>query len=184
MPIDRKDTDRIRQLRAKRLQAAQDNQNDEKRSKYGEDIVAKINLSLNVNKSLSDYNPATNMPFEFRSEPNFEDCSGLVAAHTSEENVRRILTCVGDTLGPSQGMLGFDEYAFIGVVQIKPLRFESLLDAAKSIHSTVLCCAEDEQGIVVVDHYNVAGVIEDTHFSLIVQGEYLEREVAKCFGLR
>lgn len=184
MPLDRTNTDRIRQLRAKRLKAAQDKQNDDKRREYGKGIVAKINLSLNVNKSLSDYNLAINLPFDFNSKPNFEDCLGLVAAHTSEDNVRRILVCLGDTLGPSQGMLGFDEYAFIGTVQIKPLRFESLLDAAKSIHSTVLFCPEGDQGIVLVDHYNVAGVTEDAHFSLIVQGEQLERKVAKCFGLR
>lgn len=182
MPLYKTDTEKVRRLRAKRIKAAEDKKNAESRTKYGKDIVAKINLSLGMQKSLADYDPTAKLPVDFIRKPDFRDCPGLVAAHSSEENILKLLTCCGDIFGASRGVLGFDDSAFVGVVQVELPCLARLFDIAKSIHDSVLFCPEETDSIILVDHYKVAGVAEDEHFSLIVQGELLERRFANCFG--
>ena len=182
MAIDRKNEERIRELKDRRMRVAEEREAARKRVELGDAIVAKVNAALRVSLTLDDFETTTNLPIEFVQQPDFRDCPGLLAAHSSEPAMKEIASCCDATLSPMEGMIGFDEYSFLGTARVEAINLISLLELAKLIQDSVLFCPDGYDSIVLLDHYVAGGVPRDESFSLIVQGARLERVLARCFG--
>jgi hypothetical protein len=163
------------------MRAAQEKERAEKRAKHGEDVVAKTNASLRTGLTLDAFDVNANLPVDFARRPSFADCPGLVAAYVGEERVRRITSCCDARMGSFGGQLGFDEYSFVGTTHVAEATLSALLDAATSLHDSVLFCPDGTDSIVLIDHYKVSGVPKDEGFSIVVQGAHLESKLADCF---
>lgn len=181
MKKDQFEEGRIRTLRERRMRIAEERENAIKRAKVGDAVVSRINAALGTEFSLDDFETDAKLPIEFDGQPNMSDCSGLVAAHTNELRTREIVSCCDAILAPMKGMIGFDEYAFIGTIRTTQTKLMALLELAKSIHDSVLFCPDNYDSIILVDHYKVSGIQRDVDFSLVVQGADLETALATCF---
>jgi len=83
---------------------------------------------------------------------------------------------------PQQGgVLGFDEYGFVGITRVSSTTLAKLLNAAKALHDSVLFCPDGTGSIVLIDHYRVSGMPRDVGYSVVVQGQELEAKLAACF---
>ena len=173
--------DHIQRLKERRLRLAEAKKNAENRQRLGSSVVEKVNAALKTNLVLDQFDTACEPPVTFARKPDFRDCPGLVAAHTSEPRAREILTCCNEIFGGYGGLISFDEYGFVGTASIEPVTFLQLLDAAKSLHDSVLFWPDASKAVVLIDHYTVRGVPRDVGFSIVIQGTELERKLASCF---
>lgn len=120
-------SDRIRELRERRIRLAEERESRRKRSDVGSAVVEKINAALGSHLVLDDFDVGGTLPVRFDREPDFRDCGGLVAAHMSEEAVRSIASCCDSISGPLTGIVGFDEYAYVGTARVEAVTMTSLL---------------------------------------------------------
>lgn len=181
MSDDLEKRDRVKALKERRIRLFQARKNSEKREKLGSLVVEKVNAALKTNLSLDQFDAASEPPFSFAWKPDFRDCPGLVAAHTNETRAREILICCNEIVGGHSGLIGFDEYGFVGAASIESVTFLQLLDAAKSLHDSVLFWPDGTEAVVLVDHYMVHGVPRDVGFSIVIQGAELEVKLVSCF---
>lgn len=181
MALGKDDKEKILQLREKRIKLSEQRESVKKRNEYGHDVVAKINQSLGLGKSLSEYDPAVKLPVDFIRKPDFKECPGLVAAYISEGKAFDILSCCGQVSGKLKGTLGFDDHAFVGATNVEFLQLQNLVETAKLLNDSVLFCPQSSDSIILVDYYVTSGVIEDLQFSIVVQGQDLEHKFACCF---
>ena len=175
-------SDKVRELRERRIRLAEEKENRRKRSEVGPSVVEKVNTALGSRLVLGDFDAEESLPIQFDREPNFRDCSGLVAAHSSEDAIREIASCCDAISGLMSGSIGFDEYAYLGTARVQSVTLTSLLDAARAIHDSIMFCPDGSDSIVLLDHYRVSGIPRDEGFSFIVQGGRLESEYADCFA--
>ena len=173
--------DRIQALKERRMRLAEAKENAEKREKLGSFIVEKVNAALKTNLALDQFDIVAEPPFSFARKSDFTECTGLVAAHTNEPRAREILTCCDEIVGGHGGLIGFDEYGFVGTASIASVTFLQLLDTAKLLHDSVLFWPDGTKAVVLVDHYRVHGVQRDVGFSIVIQGAELEGKLASCF---
>lgn len=181
MAIDKADKERIEQLRKRRMRLAEEKEREVKRTSHGAEVVAKLNSALGSRLTLDDFDVTAKLPVEFVRQPSFADCMGLVAAHIAEQRIREILACCDAAVGPLSGVIGLDEYEYVGSTRFDSVRFGALLDAAKALHDSVLFCPDDPTGVILIDHYKVSGMPRDVGFSVVIQGELLEAKLAQCF---
>ncbi|MEZ5499811.1 MAG: hypothetical protein R3E77_10335 [Steroidobacteraceae bacterium] len=179
--MNESDTNRIRQLRERRMRVAEEKERAEKRAKRGGYVAAKASVALRTHLTLDAFDVDAKLPINFERKPNLAECPGLVAAHVSEKRARHIAECCDATIGPQAGRLGFDEYSYVGTASVASTNFTALLDAATSLHDSVLFCPNDSDSIVLIDYYNVGGLSRDVGFSIVIQGSQLEAKLAICF---
>lgn len=182
MATDSERSERIRELKERRMRVAEQKENVRRRAEFGHAVVEKVNAALGSSLTLDDFEVNVGMPIEFSWQRDFRDCSGLVAAHSSEPVIRAIASCCDAISGPMNGVIGFDEYAFVGTARVEAITLAALLELAKSVHDSVLFCPDGHDSIVLLDHYRVSGVPRDEGFSVVIQGSRLETEYARCFA--
>jgi len=176
--------ERIRELRKRRIRMAEEREKLRKRSEMGNTVVEKINAALGSSLMLDDFMTNTELRTKFASQPDLRNCAGLVAAYSSEADISEIVSCCDLTLRPMSGMIGFDDYAFVGTAKVKSITLTAILEAAKMIHDSVFFCPDGYDSIALLDHYQAGGVAPNEEYTFIVQGKKLEKACARCFGKR
>ena len=180
MTDDKKNQDRIRLLKERRTRLAEENEKIQNRGKNGTKIVNKVNSALIAKMTLEDFDTEREPPLKFLRKPDFRDCTGLVLAHTSETNTREFLSRCHEAIGLQDGLIGFDEYHYIGIASISSIGFLELLKTAKILHDSVYFWPTSTKAVVLVDHYKVSGAAEDIGFSVVIQGADLEKKLNPC----
>ncbi len=147
---------------------------------FGEEVVNKVNAALGTGLSLEHFSTSENLPVSFESRQNFSECPGLVVAYASFDAVRRVVSCCDDVLEALEGVLGFDDYAFMGVARVKNVTLLELHQLAIAVHDSVFFCPDETSSIVLLDYYETRGTTVDEDHTIVVQGEPLVSKLDEC----
>lgn len=175
------DSDRVTYLRSRRQRLIGRQERFRKKAKIGQQIVNSVNRALNSELTISSFRDDRTPPVKFALKPNIADCSGLVAAYRTENNIRSIISCCDNKIGPLSGSIEFVEYGFMGVAAVTSINLLALLELAKLLHDTILFYSFEPKGVFVIDYYVARGVGGDLNFSFVFQGVEGEVLLSNCF---
>ena len=176
------DVVRRQQLQARRQELAKQRENERKRSERGPDLAAAIGKALGVPLTLNDFDLKSKLPMSFSSTQDYRETKGLKLPYVSERRARHVVRCCDSTIGPQRGIIGFDEYSFLGVIHTDPVTLDSILSVAKMLHSEVLFCPTEIVGLIMFDHYRDYAIDREVDYTIVVQGPALESKLARCFA--
>ena len=174
-------TERIEELKKRRMRIAKERENAEKRVKFGESVVAKANKALGTSLSLDDFHTTQSLPIELDWRNDIRDSPGLVAAYVNEPRAREIVSCCDATADLLEGIIGFSSYAFVGTTRIGSNSLLELLELAKLLEDSIFYCPDRYNGIISLDYYRGGLESREYDFSLVVQGKALEQILSTCF---
>ena len=164
-------------LRVRRQDMARQRQDDASRKTHGARLVELVAACLDKPFSLDDFAPDRSPPKLSGWSGKIVDVPGAVAAYRERKEVAAILGRINGCLGPIDADLGFDGLDYLGWAHLTRVDWAALLDLAERSEETVLVRIARPAGLIAIDCYRSAG----PPFSLVAQGEALERAVAPCF---
>ena len=168
-------------MRLRRARLLHNRRNDEKRASLGPSIVERVNTVLRTNLLPEAFDIEKQVPFAFEWQPDLRHCTGLVAAYIDENSIQSILACCDCLMqAPICGAVGFDEYEFMGIARAGPIRLESLAPLAKAVQDTIFFWPSTGDSVVLVDYY-YSSFQKGHNYSLVIQGDPLERMLSDCF---
>lgn len=175
------DEQRRKELQERRQRAAEAEERLEKKVRVGPKIATALSALWMRNVGLQDFNESLPLPTLPKWTRDMRQVPGLAAVYTSQERVAEVAACCDRTLGPAEGVIGFDEYRFLGTLPVSEMSVSMLVSAAFELQDSVLFCPFESDGIIIADYYRTSGMGPNVDFSLIVQGDELERKLAACF---
>ena len=190
MSLKKGDHKRIGELREKRMRLAQERENARRRQEYGPKVVTQVNAVLSTQLSLEDFDPTKSPSAEFKRTPRMQDSEGLVISNANRSQVLKILMCCSERLGQVGGLLEFYEYReHLGFAEIPTVDLHRLLLLAEVEQESILFYPTGYSAVILIDYYRMGGAVtrnhvliyEELNYSLIVQGEILEKQLQKCF---
>ena len=173
---------RMAELRKRRLELAREQEDRKKRAELGPELFTKIGDCLGQTVKADDFDttrPDSNLlsrTDDYRSYP------GLVAAYVDSRRAASIVECVSEVFGSSDGTLHFSEHSFLGCLPVWRFEPRKLVVLAAALQDEVIFAPEDADGVLAIDFYLDRVSDQENHYSIIVQGEQLEQELAPCLA--
>jgi len=176
-----KQKERLNMLRKRRARIAEAKSSQERVIQYSPKIISSINSVFGKTLYIDDFGLSIQPLLKFRWSESLDVCEGLVIAHTKRSKIANVLACCGKITGELSGLIGIEGCMDMGFAELTEINIVKLISVAESLNDSVLFYPRDIQGVLLVDCYEVLGSGGSYDYSIVVQGNELEKKLFKCF---
>ncbi|MCI5044679.1 MAG: hypothetical protein MRY72_08275 [Aquisalinus sp.] len=171
----------VDKLKHRRKELAQKRLSHDRLTREGSSIAKKIGEALKREISIADFDTTSINPILLPRVSDYREANGLKLPYVTKEKAISTLVSCNEALSSAPGIVGFDEYSFLGTLKQKELYLPNLAYLAETLHSEVFFYPESHNGYILVNYYKDCLDGKDVGFSIVVSGKILEKALSFAF---